>query len=78
GGHARNDRGPDKVNLQDILEHKWQSLGALASDNPKAILKQIGTLEKKSAKDVASLYDFAMKPAGVGRNGPATSPSPMV
>jgi 2-methylcitrate dehydratase len=63
GGHARNDRGPDKVNLQDILDHKWQSLGALASDNPKAVLKQIGTLEKKSAKDVASLYDFVMKPA---------------
>jgi hypothetical protein len=57
GGHARNDRGPDKVDLKDILDHKWQSLGALASDNPKAILKQIGTLEKKSAKDVASLYD---------------------
>ncbi len=27
--------------------------------------KQIGSLEKKSAKDIASLYDFPMKAATV-------------
>jgi 2-methylcitrate dehydratase len=63
GGHARNDRGPDKVNLQDVLDQKWRSLGALATDEPGAMLRQISSLEKKSAKDVASLYEFKMREA---------------
>lgn len=62
GGHARNAMGPDKVDLKDILSHKFQTLGKLAADDPKPIIKQISGLEKKSAKDVAKLYDFAIRP----------------
>ena len=62
GGHARNAMGPDKVDLKDILSHKFQTLGKLAADDPKPIIKQISNLEKKSAKDVAGLYDFAIRP----------------
>ncbi|MCC6228258.1 MAG: MmgE/PrpD family protein [Phycisphaerales bacterium] len=62
GGHARNAMGPDKVDLKDILSHKFQTLGKLAADDPKPIIKQISNLEKKSAKDVGTLYDFAIRP----------------
>lgn len=62
GGHARNAMGPDKVDLKDILSHKFQTLGKLAAEDPKPIIRQISNLEKKSAKDVAKLYDFAIRP----------------
>ncbi len=54
GGHARNTT----EDLKDILSHKFKVLGALASDDAAGIIKRIGTLEKKSAKDVAELYHF--------------------
>jgi 2-methylcitrate dehydratase len=58
GGHARNDLGPDKVDLKDILAHKFQTLGALATDDPKALIKRLSNLERKSAAEVAELYAF--------------------
>jgi 2-methylcitrate dehydratase len=65
GGHARNDRGPDKVDLKDVLNHKFETLGSLATDTPKDLIKRISTLEKKSAKDVAGLYAFEIRqPSG--------------
>lgn len=63
GGHARNAMGPDKVDLKDILSHKFETLGSLATDSPKELIKRISNLEKKSAKDVASLYSFEIKQA---------------
>jgi len=63
GGHARNHLAPTsvggKVDLKDILNHKFRLLGGLAVDKPDALIKQLSDLEKKSAKDVASLMDFA-------------------
>lgn len=58
GGHARNDRGPDKVDLQDILDHKFKTLGSLAVAKPADLVKRLSNLDKKSAKDIASLYSF--------------------
>jgi 2-methylcitrate dehydratase len=54
GGHARNKT----ADLQDILNHKWKTLGSLAVKEPAAIIERFGTLEKRSAAEVAGLYDF--------------------
>jgi 2-methylcitrate dehydratase len=64
GGHARNANGPDKVDLNDILDHKFTKLAALASDDPKSIIKRFAGLNKKSAKDIANLHDFALTVKG--------------
>lgn len=55
-GHARNTTAP----LKDLLDHKFRLLGALGSDDPDALIKRLSKLEKKSAKDLASLYDFTI------------------
>ena len=64
GGHARNDMGTDKTDLRNVLAHKFETLGHLACDEPKAVIKQLSNLEKKSAKDVAKLYDFDIQSTG--------------
>ncbi len=64
GGHARNDMGTDKTDLRDVLAHKFMALGSLACDEPQTIIKRLSNLEKKSAKDIASLYDFAIELTG--------------
>jgi 2-methylcitrate dehydratase len=61
GGHARNASGPDVVDLKDVLAHKFELLGSLASKEPKKIIKQLSELEKKKAKDIAGLYDFVIE-----------------
>lgn len=58
GGHARNHLGAQKVDLKDILSHKWNLLGKLAVNDPAPIISRFGTLEKKSASDIARLFDF--------------------
>lgn len=66
GGHARNHLAPAgyRANLKDILSHKFETLGRLASDDPKSIVSRISSLEKKSATDVADLYGFTIKFSG--------------
>lgn len=59
-GHARNIT----ADLKDILNHKWKKLGALAVEKPEAVIKQISSLQSKSAKDVAGLYDFEILSRG--------------
>lgn len=56
GGHARNTT----ADLKGILEHKFHVLGSLASSDPKSLIKRISGLERKSAKDVAELYNFTI------------------
>jgi len=53
-GHARNTT----ADLKDILNHKWRMLGSLAVAKPEGLISKLGGLEKKSAKEVASLLDF--------------------
>ncbi|MFO0872699.1 MAG: MmgE/PrpD family protein [Phycisphaerales bacterium] len=53
-GHARNTT----ANLRDILETKFRLLGAIASDDPRAIADRLAGLARKSAAEIASLYDF--------------------
>ncbi len=53
-GHARNMT----ADVKDILGHKFRVLGSLASRDPGTILERIGVLEKKSAAEMAELYNF--------------------
>jgi 2-methylcitrate dehydratase len=53
-GHARNTT----ADLRALLNHKFMLLGALASDDPAALVKRFADLHKKSAAQIASLYDF--------------------
>lgn len=64
GGHARNHLGPDKVDLKDVLNHKFELLGRLAFDNPKPVIDRLSALETKSAADVAGLLDFPLEIKG--------------
>ncbi len=58
GGHARNTT----ANLRGILEHKFKLLGSLAVDDVGAAVAKLSGLEKKSAGDVASLYEMKIVP----------------
>ncbi len=64
GGHARNHLGPDKVNLSDILAHKFKTLGAFAAKDPAPIISRLSMLEKKSVKEVADLMNFPIEMKG--------------
>lgn len=64
GGHARNHLGPDKIDLKDVLTHKFEKLGALAVDDPKGLVKRLLGLDRKTAREVASLYDFPLSVKG--------------
>lgn len=59
-GHARNT----KADLRALLHHKFMLLGALASDEPEALVKRFSDLHKKTAAQVAGLYDFEIKSRG--------------
>ncbi|HEX8877758.1 MAG TPA: MmgE/PrpD family protein [Phycisphaerales bacterium] len=64
GGHARNHLGPDKVDLYDILDHKFKKLAELASDEPKGLVKRLSDVGDKNAKALATLMDFDIKSHG--------------
>lgn len=64
GGHARNDRGDDRIDLEVVLAHKFQMLGRLASDNPAPLVKRLSDLHEKSGNDVATLLDFPLTVRG--------------
>ncbi|MFN0010354.1 MAG: MmgE/PrpD family protein [Phycisphaerales bacterium] len=59
-GHARNTT----ANLAALLDHKFTLLGSLGVADPKALVKRLAGLEKKSAKQVAELYDFEILSRG--------------
>jgi 2-methylcitrate dehydratase len=64
GGHARNAHGPDVVDLEAILDHKFETLGKLAAKDPQPILKRLSSLEKKSAAEIATIMDFPLEVQG--------------
>jgi 2-methylcitrate dehydratase len=64
GGHARNHLGPDRVDLKEVLRHKFEKLGSIAFESPKAVIDQISDLGKKKASHIASLYDFDLAVKG--------------
>lgn len=64
GGHARNASGPDKVDLNEVLENKFAVLGALAFSNPGPIIKRLSGLGKKSATEIADILNFPLKISG--------------
>jgi 2-methylcitrate dehydratase len=53
-GHARNTT----ADLENILDHKFRLLGALALEDPGAAIEKLGGLASKSADDVRTLYAF--------------------
>ncbi|HYF15472.1 MAG TPA: MmgE/PrpD family protein [Phycisphaerales bacterium] len=64
GGHARNHLGPDKIDLRDVLNFKFNLLGKLAMNDPKPVIKRLSNLEKKSAKEIATILDFPLEVKG--------------
>jgi 2-methylcitrate dehydratase len=64
GGHARNHLGPDKVDLQEILRHKFHQLGLLASPNPEPIIARFTNLAQRSAREVGEIMDFPLSVTG--------------
>jgi 2-methylcitrate dehydratase len=64
GGHARNSAGPDVVDLEEILAHKFETLGKLAAADPRPIIKRLSNLEKKSASEIATIMDFPLTVQG--------------
>jgi len=53
-GHARNTTD----NLEDLHAHKMQILGRLAADDPQPIIERLSDVGSKSARELASIYDF--------------------
>jgi 2-methylcitrate dehydratase len=61
GGHARNHLGPDKIDLHEVLRHKFRTLAKLAAEKPDPLIARMTGLEKKSAGDVAAMLDFPLQ-----------------
>jgi 2-methylcitrate dehydratase len=59
-GHARNTT----ADLKGLLDHKFRLLGALATDDPAALVRRLSPLEKKSAAEVAQLNNFTIQNRG--------------
>jgi 2-methylcitrate dehydratase len=61
GGHARNHLGPDRIDLQDVLRHKFRMMASLAADKPEPLIDRLSGLQKKPAKEIATMMDFPLK-----------------
>ncbi len=59
-GHARNTT----ADLQDILNHKWKTLGSLAVKEPQSLIERFADLQRRPAADLAGLYDFEILSRG--------------
>ncbi|MBY0307142.1 MAG: MmgE/PrpD family protein [Phycisphaerales bacterium] len=59
-GHARNTT----ADLRGLLRHKFVLLGSLASDEPEALVRRFGGMERKSVAEVRGLYDFEIRVRG--------------
>lgn len=55
-GHARNTT----ADLVDILDHKFNLLGSLASERASTVVDRFRDLGAKSADEIASLHDFEL------------------
>ena len=53
-GHARNET----ADLENILDHKFHLLGAIASDTPDTLIARYRNLADKSVDDVAAINNF--------------------
>jgi 2-methylcitrate dehydratase len=56
-GHARNTSG----NLDRLLAHKFRLLASLGVDDVEALYRRFTNLAKKSAQEIAALYDFKIR-----------------
>jgi 2-methylcitrate dehydratase len=53
-GHARNL----EADLKGILAHKFKMLGRLGVKDPQALINRLSGIERKSAGQIANLWDF--------------------
>jgi 2-methylcitrate dehydratase len=56
-GHARNSSG----DLDAVLTHKFRLLASLGVEDVDRLYQQFTGLRKKTAADIASLYDFPLR-----------------
>lgn len=56
-GHARNDT----ARLEDILRHKFELLGGLASRDAPSLVERFSNIAGKSAQDIAAINDFNLE-----------------
>lgn len=59
-GHARNTT----ADLHAILDHKFNQLATLATDDPKPLVERYSNIAKKSAGDIRDLNNWNLKVAG--------------
>ncbi len=62
GGHARNHLGPDAIDLDDVLDHKFERLASLASDEPKSLIRRFASIGQTKPKALAGIMDFPLTP----------------
>jgi 2-methylcitrate dehydratase len=56
-GHARNQSG----NLASLLQHKFELLAGLGVQNAASLYQRFTNLARKSADEIADLYDFSIQ-----------------
>ena len=59
-GHARNTT----AKLADILDTKFQMLGALAAENPAELIHRFNSLPQMTSAELASVYEFEILQRG--------------
>ncbi len=59
-GHARNTT----ADLRGLLDHKFRLLGALASDDPAALVARFAKLERQGAEQIKAINRFELKVRG--------------
>lgn len=64
GGHARNDMGPDKIDLNDVLDHKFERLASLASQEPRTLIDRLLSVDNATPAQLAEIYDFPLEVSG--------------
>ncbi|MBX3383003.1 MAG: MmgE/PrpD family protein [Phycisphaeraceae bacterium] len=64
GGHARNSMGPDKIDLNDVLDHKFERLASLASQEPRTLIDRLRSVDNATPAQLAEIYDFPLEVSG--------------
>lgn len=61
GGHARNHLGPDKIDLDAVLSHKFRKLAELASDTPDDLIRRFSDLGTQTPVQVGAIHAFSVR-----------------
>ncbi len=55
GGHAANHRAPNPVAFDEVVRHKWQTLGALAVADPSSLVNRYMSVGTMSHADLLAI-----------------------